>query len=914
MRPLFLLSFLFFSMVSSAQSWTAGARVTDSSSFKRVKTDRLQNRITISNSSQVSSTETFSKLNKYNNQGDLLWSVRIHNKPYSTGGSYSGLLSHAIDRAGNIYVVATSVLRIDNTTYPADTAHALLKFDANGNLKWKKKLSETSYGEVTILCDSTYHLFITGQTNRAYIRIADSVYGPGGGTTRVFVSRLDTSGNPVWTKFVASASSVLYPTPPVGTANYANIMQPQIAVNNTMDLLFTGTYLDTMNFEGSRLSAPFIMGNIEKAGFAIMLSPTGQLVYMKNEKVYSRNDFIAGQVVFDDRKAVVDFKYVDTTITAGPTTYIYYKDSLHYFAVSGGTYRKQPLKLAPNNKFETRGIERRDTGYQFYLVGDFLPVAPDPALPRSNIFQVRKYDSSGILKWTKGLPPIQNLQWTGGFGMSTGAVQDAVLATVVVSSAGTVVFGDDTLQLASGFNTVMGIYNEGANTVTGRVYFDRNGNGSFDTSDRPASFMVLRTTNSQQPIITDQQGYYTAYFPPGNHRDTLSNVNYYSALPSSYNYNFPGTDSTVTNQDYRLVAGAPVNDLQVFLVQGTRASYSSPSLIYIGYRNVGTTTQTATIKLKLSLLATYHSSSLAPSYTSTDSIVWTIPGLQPLDHGMIAVRLSYALAPLQSPVRTVATIDPIAIDSNKTDNRDTLFQLLVGSFDPNNKLCNPIDSLNKTKVQNGSEWIDYVINFQNTGLDTARTVRIVDPLSPLLDLKSLQVIEATHKMVPTLNGNLLQFVFNDINLPDSNVNKHGSQGAVYFRIKPKSTLANGDTIKNSAAIYFDFNEPVVTNTTTNYFKLTSTTAIVAVQGGNRQLQVFPNPVVRNELQFNLAGERITGRYNLRIIDMNGRVVQSSNINMSSSLNKISMHALHAGVYLVEIFNDKHKFAASFVKR
>jgi hypothetical protein len=49
-------------------------------------------------------------------------------------------------------------------------------------------------------------------------------------------------------------------------------------------------------------------------------------------------------------------------------------------------------------------------------------------------------------------------------------------------------------------------------------------------------------------------------------------------------------------------------------------------------------------------------------------------------------------------------------------------------------------------------------------------------------------------------------------LPDSNRNEAASNGYIVYRIKPKSTLLPGDTINNTASIYFDFNLPVQTNT------------------------------------------------------------------------------------------------------
>ena len=53
--------------------------------------------------------------------------------------------------------------------------------------------------------------------------------------------------------------------------------------------------------------------------------------------------------------------------------------------------------------------------------------------------------------------------------------------------------------------------------------------------------------------------------------------------------------------------------------------------------------------------------------------------------------------------------------------------------------------------------------------------------------------------------------FNSIKLADSLHNEPMSHGYFSYRIKPFSTLVIGDTVKNSASIYFDFNPPVKTN-------------------------------------------------------------------------------------------------------
>jgi hypothetical protein len=56
-------------------------------------------------------------------------------------------------------------------------------------------------------------------------------------------------------------------------------------------------------------------------------------------------------------------------------------------------------------------------------------------------------------------------------------------------------------------------------------------------------------------------------------------------------------------------------------------------------------------------------------------------------------------------------------------------------------------------------------------------------------------------------------------LPDSHINEPASHGWLMYRIKLKDNLALGTQITNTASIYFDYNAPVVTNTTLNTFDL-----------------------------------------------------------------------------------------------
>ena len=110
------------------------------------------------------------------------------------------------------------------------------------------------------------------------------------------------------------------------------------------------------------------------------------------------------------------------------------------------------------------------------------------------------------------------------------------------------------------------------------------------------------------------------------------------------------------------------------------------------------------------------------------------------------------------------------------------------------------------------KYLDYIINFQNTGTDTAYNITVRDTLSDKLDWNTLQMTDASHPYSLVIeDGNKLAFTFYDIRLPDSTTNETGSHGYVAYRIKPKSTLVAGDSIPNLASIYFDFNLPVETN-------------------------------------------------------------------------------------------------------
>lgn len=142
---------------------------------------------------------------------------------------------------------------------------------------------------------------------------------------------------------------------------------------------------------------------------------------------------------------------------------------------------------------------------------------------------------------------------------------------------------------------------------------------------------------------------------------------------------------------------------------------------------------------------------------------------------------------------------------------DTDCQTIVGSYDPNNKEAMPRGVGNEHFILPDNP-ICYQVNFQNTGNDTAFNITILDTLNiAQFDFNSLQPGLASHPYtLQILNGNVLQFVFSNIELPDSTTNLPQSMGFVQYSIRPRSDIAEGEQLNNRAWLYFDYNQPIPT--------------------------------------------------------------------------------------------------------
>lgn len=221
----------------------------------------------------------------------------------------------------------------------------------------------------------------------------------------------------------------------------------------------------------------------------------------------------------------------------------------------------------------------------------------------------------------------------------------------------------------------------------------------------------------------------------------------------------------------------------------------------------------------------------------------------------------------------------------------------TGSYDPNDKTAVPT-GFDAAHIIRPNDPIEYKIRFQNTGTDAAFRVVVVDTLSALLDWNTLQTGASSHPYrLDIYPGGIIQFVFDPIVLPDSNANEPASHGFVTFRIAQQPDLPLGTVIENTAAIYFDLNEPVITNTAFHtlgqlYMLLDNQTALAP----GIEASLTPNPF-SDQSVLEVQGETLHDAV-LSLYDSQGRLLRSLPVRNNRAL--IERQGMEAGVYFFRV--------------
>lgn len=427
-----------------------------------------------------------------------------------------------------------------------------------------------------------------------------------------------------------------------------------------------------------------------------------------------------------------------------------------------------------------------------------------------NDYWILKLDSAGNIQWqrTIGGSGNDNLsaisQMANGNYIGGGSSNSNISGNKTENSKGGSDYWVFELDDASDYNL-----------IAGKTFYDYNGNNIKDSSDIYLPYQIVKETKTNHFAFSQADGTYRLpVSDTGTYEvSQIQNLFYLGSYPSTHSATFIGMNQIDSLNDFSTQQIIFINDLQITITPvgafrpGFNATYN------IQYKNVGTVPQQGTIVFYPDSGLTYISSTVTPLSVSTDSLVWQTQILNPFIQGNITVTLNVkSTTPIGYWLSSSAKIAPFINDQNPTDNYASWSHPVTGSSDPNDILVDK-DSITTEELLT-SPYLDYIIRFQNTGNDTAFAVKILNPIDTAkLDLMSLEIISSSH--IFNLNYNLdgnLEFTFANILLPDSNVNESESHGFVRYRVHPKSLLAVHQSVTNYAAIYFDYNLPVITNT------------------------------------------------------------------------------------------------------
>ena len=352
--------------------------------------------------------------------------------------------------------------------------------------------------------------------------------------------------------------------------------------------------------------------------------------------------------------------------------------------------------------------------------------------------------------------------------------------------------------------------------ISGSVYRDVNENGVFDSTDHALAISPLSIDPNSLLTWTNASGSYFFNSSP-NQAYTISCddlPNWAFTTPSSFSDITPDT-SAIIHYDFGLNPTVEVRDAHLCMCSGMNRCHWE-TYLNVNIYNAGTSPLSGVLQVDIDPLIQITGYTFDPDSISGNSLFWYLEDLLPFQYDYQKI---YVQLPDETATGEIMNYDAqlhlSAQDGPPIYREKSLERLLLCSYDPNDKLQeNTGPSATWVWLQ---DTLEYTVRFQNTGNDTAFNVRIEDVLSPYLDASTFQPLATSHPAQIILQEDgYLSYLFEDIQLPDSASNMVESQGFLQFRIQPKSGIPDSSIIENTAAIFFDANSPIITNTTSIY--------------------------------------------------------------------------------------------------
>jgi photosystem II stability/assembly factor-like uncharacterized protein len=421
---------------------------------------------------------------------------------------------------------------------------------------------------------------------------------------------------------------------------------------------------------------------------------------------------------------------------------------------------------------------------------------------------------------------------------------------------------------------------------SGLVYLDENNNGIRDASEsvQPKAMLQLGQGqyfstgfNGQYALSIESLGDTLRVIPPSPH--AVINPPYYLV------------QGAAKDQDFGIHIPAEITDTRIRVTNESPFRPGFSNNVFINYTNIGGDTTQPRVRFFMEPAFALNNVNPPISGALGDTLFWDLQDLYPLKSGVIELNIQVSPnTPLDTEVLAIATVETLKQDIDLSNNRDTLKEIVVGAFDPNDKTCLNGDIISPEQAE-AKVPLEYIVRFQNTGSYYASTVRVTDQLHKNLDPTTFELLGASHPcQVSMRDGGKLEFLFTGIQLPPSLQNEPESHGFVRFLVRPQPNLIVGDSIANQASIFFDFNAPIITNTTLTL--VNDPSASTNLEQG-KLVKISPNPS-SGILQVEGTLEKFT---RINMLDAAGKLIQS--IEQPTLPLALNLTSHPKGVYWME---------------
>jgi hypothetical protein len=441
-----------------------------------------------------------------------------------------------------------------------------------------------------------------------------------------------------------------------------------------------------------------------------------------------------------------------------------------------------------------------------------------------------------------------------------------------------------------------------------KAFLDMNNNGSQDSGEInfPFGQFVYQVNNSIHNVAT-LSGTYDIFESNPNTIYTLSYMvnpilsSYFFAFPNNYSnvhvvsnggmitYNFPITLNSLTDlgiTNIPISSPVPGFDFQHLIM----------------YSNNGLATTSGTINFTKDPSIEMVSTSEPSAILNSNGFSHNFSNLNPFETKLLYVTMHTPVLPLVQLgqlIFTNATINPsVGVDMVPSNNSSMTYQYIFGSFDPNDIT----ESHGRDIVFadfSAQDYLYYTIRFENTGNGNAVNIQVDNTLDVKLDETTMEMVSSSHDYVMDRMGSAVNWKFANIQLPPSVAETTTGKGYIMYKIKPKPGYAIGDIIPNSAAIYFDFNPAIITNT----FNTEFTAPLGIVDFESDEFVVYPNPASEKiTVQLKNKNDGITL---IQIYDQLGRIIQTERFSNALSTGIIELNNLSKGIYFIEVTSQNN---------